>query len=499
MNFSELLKNISFTELFNEDVIAEILGMLLTTLFLHYFRTKIVNFVKKILGFHYRSLSLLCFVTFILLLVLIVHEIPARPTLREIEDMQKKAHEDYILNELIELANAGDLVAQNTLGDMYYRGHGVRHKNYPEAFRWYNKAASNGYNKAQNNLANMYYHGYGVRQSYSEAFKWYNKAAFNGDLPEAQYRLAHMYFVGQGIAKDINTALKLYESASHKNYHMADKKLGDIYFQGLGVKKNYKKAISWYIKAAEGKDPEIMYFLGNVYFEGKVTKRNYFTARKWYEKAANEKYTPALFSLASIYYHGYGISKKDYKLALFYYTEVAKSGNHNFREKAMIIVGDMYYEGLGVKQNYQEALKWYKRATISTHQDVKTEARLKVSKLEERLKPGSIRKKAEENYKLGLELIKKGRENMAINLLEIAAMQGHIEAQKKLAHLYANNQNIIRNYSKSYMYYYLAWLCSKDKNVLNIARKTEKRLSKSDIVLAKNEAQKIFSNIRNLM
>jgi Sel1 repeat len=63
---------------------------------------------------------------------------------------------------------------------MYYQGKGVP-RDYPEAVRWYRKAADQGYAKAQYDLGNMYSQGKGVPQDYAEAARWYRKAADQGD------------------------------------------------------------------------------------------------------------------------------------------------------------------------------------------------------------------------------------------------------------------------------------------------------------------------------
>ncbi|MBA9011104.1 tetratricopeptide repeat protein [Clostridium saccharobutylicum] len=71
--------------------------------------------------------------------------------------------ENMELKKLKKYALRGNLRAQNTIGDRYYIGDGVE-KNYEEAFRWYKKAADEGYNVAQYNLGDMYYCGFGIEK-----------------------------------------------------------------------------------------------------------------------------------------------------------------------------------------------------------------------------------------------------------------------------------------------------------------------------------------------
>ena len=62
---------------------------------------------------------------------------------------------------------------------MFANGKGVP-QDYKQAFKWYTKAAEQGFSGAQNNLAVMYYEGKGVLQDYVRAHMWYNIASANG-------------------------------------------------------------------------------------------------------------------------------------------------------------------------------------------------------------------------------------------------------------------------------------------------------------------------------
>jgi len=73
--------------------------------------------------------------------------------------------------------------------------------NLPEAFKWYLKAAEQGFPIAQSNVADMYRDGEGVPQNYYEALKWYNKAAEAG-ISGAQVGLGIMYMEGLGVTQD---------------------------------------------------------------------------------------------------------------------------------------------------------------------------------------------------------------------------------------------------------------------------------------------------------
>jgi TPR repeat protein len=131
------------------------------------------------------------------------------------------------------LAEQGDAKAQNGLGVMYTKGHGVK-KDYKEVVKWYRMAAERGYASAQDNLGVMYHKGIYIAQDYNEALKWYRKAAEQG-YAKAQHNLGMMYRIGQGVARDQKEAVKWYRKAAEKGIAKAQKNLGVMYGKGRGV------------------------------------------------------------------------------------------------------------------------------------------------------------------------------------------------------------------------------------------------------------------------
>ena len=83
---------------------------------------------------------------------------------------------DNNFSTALENAKKGDADAQNELGLMYRNGTGVA-KNYGEAIKWLEKAASKGHVHAMMNLAEIYREGTGVAPNQQLAYSWYNLAA----------------------------------------------------------------------------------------------------------------------------------------------------------------------------------------------------------------------------------------------------------------------------------------------------------------------------------
>lgn len=82
------------------------------------------------------------------------------------------------------LAEAGDPVAQNSIGALYDHGLGVLEDNF-EAARWYEMAAQQGFPLAMRNLANQYATGQGLPYDTEMARQWYERAAAQGDRQSA--------------------------------------------------------------------------------------------------------------------------------------------------------------------------------------------------------------------------------------------------------------------------------------------------------------------------
>ena len=116
--------------------------------------------------------------------------------------MQAYKRGDYAtaLREWLPLAEAGDAVAQATLGVLYANGKGVP-VNDTEAVKWYRRSAEQGNAFAQSNLGYRYEIGKGVARDDKQAVKWYRKAAEQGNA-EAQTSLGSMYANGRGVPED---------------------------------------------------------------------------------------------------------------------------------------------------------------------------------------------------------------------------------------------------------------------------------------------------------
>lgn len=86
-------------------------------------------------------------------------------------------------------------------------------------------------------------------------------------------------------------------------------------------------------------------------------KGDYETALRLYTLSADQGYARAQNNLGNLYYDGEGV-KKDYKEAARFYKLSADQGN----PEAQNNLGVLYQVGQGVRQNYSEAARLYKRS-----------------------------------------------------------------------------------------------------------------------------------------
>jgi hypothetical protein len=81
-----------------------------------------------------------------------------------------------------------------------------------EAYRWYRKAADQGYARAQFALGLRYDTGQGVARDFGAAYTWYLEAARQGHA-RAQFNIGLMYASGHGARPDLLQACAWFQQA----------------------------------------------------------------------------------------------------------------------------------------------------------------------------------------------------------------------------------------------------------------------------------------------
>jgi hypothetical protein len=95
------------------------------------------------------------------------------PKVKEMLLIQKAEKGDtQAQSEVVRLANSGDPMAENALGENYEHGIWVP-KDHTQALHWYREAARHGDSSARYTLGQMYFDGNGVKRDFVEAAGWF--------------------------------------------------------------------------------------------------------------------------------------------------------------------------------------------------------------------------------------------------------------------------------------------------------------------------------------
>jgi uncharacterized protein len=142
-------------------------------------------------------------------------------------------------------ANAGDVIAQFSLGSiLYYGGNDTA-----QAEEWFRKAAAQGYAPAEFQIGQLYDFGFVVEQDDAQALAWYRKAAEHGSAA-GQRTVGEFYQKGRAGAADPSEAARWYRRAADGDDLLAQYALGQLYFTGNGVMRDYVTAYVWFMVAA---------------------------------------------------------------------------------------------------------------------------------------------------------------------------------------------------------------------------------------------------------
>lgn len=119
------------------------------------------------------------------------------------------------------------------------------------------------------------------------------------------------------------------------------------------TKEDRTKAFYWYKKSAEQGNPSAQYALCCCYQSGIGTPKNMEESYKWCLRAAEQGRTGAMYRAAQMAY------SKDPSLSFRYFSILATVHNNS---SAQLDLGRMYYEGVGVPVDKDEAFTWINMA-----------------------------------------------------------------------------------------------------------------------------------------
>lgn len=203
-------------------------------------------------------------------------------------------------------------------------------------------------------------------------------AAEQGDIRaqfDLAYRLLTLASTAHEVAEGIIWLRKVAEQdgIDPKNARYAQHLLGAIYggvpsrnmrctakALDLLPAPDYHEALKWYRKVAESGSSEASRDIGQLYEQGTpATPKNYGEAFQWYSKAAagEDGLYFGTFELAEMHFHGRGV-KQDYVEAAKLYRKI-----QYYNESVLLRLGWMHENGKGVPQDLAEAHKWFSLAS----------------------------------------------------------------------------------------------------------------------------------------
>ena len=230
-----------------------------------------------------------------------------------------------------------DVHAITSLGAMFMQGDGVD-RDAVLAVEWLMQAAEKNHADAQWRLGLAYAHGDGVAKNNAEASRLLQLSASQANC-DAQYHWAQFLEHQSNKAEVRAKAMGLYESAAQQGHMPAQLHL------------------AYTLRAGEamhdpGRDPNA------VPIPRKTVRRStaphLVRSLNYFRMAADKGHAAAQFELGQMYAQGLGVNQQ-FEEAAYWYLLAAKQGH----AQAQFHLGFLHSHGQGVEQDYMKAYQWY--------------------------------------------------------------------------------------------------------------------------------------------
>jgi TPR repeat protein len=248
-----------------------------------------------------------------------------------------------IVDEIRDLSQMRNIIAQDIYGTMLYLGLGIQ-KDIQTAEKLWLLAAEEGYVPSMNHLGVLYRLEEEPVRNLDNAIYWYGKAAKNG-YAAALDDLGYMYYVGIGVKQDLDKAYKLFFEAANKNDAEAQYNLGYMLKEGYDNENRIEDMLFWLMKSSESNYHPATHALAEIYFEGIGVDKNTIKAIEYLKKAASAGFALSENTLGMMYMNGVGVGK-DNSRAFDLFSSAASKGNNSAKRN----LEKMYELGL-VKPN----------------------------------------------------------------------------------------------------------------------------------------------------
>lgn len=216
--------------------------------------------------------------------------------------------------------------------------------------------------------------------------------AEQGDA-DAQFDLGSHYLHGEFVEPDVEKALYYWVLAAKQGNVDALCELGEHYFYRDNSTMHYQTAVDYWKKAASHGSLKAHYYLSQCYFLGNGVSEDYHKAIEHCRIPAEKGIAEAQYLLGEYYRVGLndlnmaaqwndksakqGFHKAQHNLAIRYhkmrnYEKAAewfeKAANQGYMY-SQYSLGDAYLYGEGVEQNAKLAQKWFQLAAMQGHKD----------------------------------------------------------------------------------------------------------------------------------
>ena len=385
-------------------------------------------------------------------------------------------------------AKQNNKIALYRLALCYDKGIGTE-QNFAKAYKYYCRAAEAGSFDAMYEAGKMSLHGRGTKKDLVAAYKMFLSAS--DALPAAEFELGNCLFVGLGTVRNRSSAYARYLSAYEKDPSLAGAafRLGLCNLKGLGCEKNESVAYKYFTEGATIGSPEASYMKGECEFFGVGVEKAPTDALASFALAITnsgdsaECAAQAMVSLGLCYERGLGVDK-DAEAALRLYKKASDLGDANAMYRtghlmlsapelkadyssariyilraarkdhlsAMLTMGAFAAGGKGVQKNFDDAIRWYKRAVTT---DISySPAPFDFPERFETASKAAIRARIEAQYRLGMILARHKPSAQgyieAFELISLAAAMGHKDAMTEITKIFVSGGDLKAYYESPF-------------------------------------------------
>ncbi len=216
-----------------------------------------------------------------------------------------------------------------------------------------------GHTDVQAEIAQLYFDGEGVTQNFDESFKWAEEAARYGDL-DATHTLALHYKKGLGTRQSLRKACREFRKSARAGNPDSQYELGELIlhsrFADLNPFRRVQRAVGWFEKAAAQGNIKALYQMGLVYEDD----GQYSAAIAAFHRAAEAGSVGAMGRLGYLFWQGLGLDR-DPEQALHWLGKAARRDC----QVSKTHLGTMLYEGEGVPRDQLTGIRLVEEAAAS--------------------------------------------------------------------------------------------------------------------------------------